>query len=206
MWSLHWNRLLTHMCSHCPFTFTPFFNRFKRSTNKYGSINLHPGNLTLGESTFGWNKLLPLRLGNICKVHCWLWLMLWYKVGTHLVTRWYKTLQQQITFFAQIGEQVARNIVATNHLVYIGECLWKTLCLQQNFVAATSYTNLILRHLLQWENSVAKTNSLTKILQYTLTHLSLLHTYVWPRHIKTSCCLVCSDLYVTGSRTRLLMQ
>ena len=121
------------MCSHCPFTLTPFFNRLKRSTNKYGSINLHPGNLMSGESTFGWNKLLPLRLGNICKVYCWLWLMLWLKVGTHLVTCWYKTLQQQITFFAQVGQQVARNITATNHLVYRRMFV-------KNFVSATEFS------------------------------------------------------------------
>ena len=82
-------------------------------------------------------------------------------------------------------QQVARQVPVTNRSVRTPSGEFKSLSQQHNFVASTSLTNsvwlLIFCDLLPWQNSVAETKILTKLLQYTKSDLS-------QRRVAATCC------------------
>ena len=82
------------------------------------------------------------------------------------------------------SNMLRRYIAATNCFVCTGEILWKSLSLQQNYVAATSHTNSVWFDFLQ---HVAAT-------KFSSTHEAIYHRDVSSRHVAATCHLLCTDL------------
>ena len=115
----------------------------------------------------------------------------WFNVGTHQAT--------------SCRNMLRRHIAATNRFVCTGEFLWKSLSLQQNFVAATcckksNQTGFVL--LIAATKLYCRDKDFHK--KFSSTHEAICRCYASPRHVASTSSRTCTHWVIC--RRDLLLQ